>query len=78
MGVEIALDYKVEFNGESNYLVTADKIERGIKSVLDKDGEIKKKVKEMSEKSKKTLIEGGSSYIYLGRLIDYIVNKISN
>jgi len=78
MAVEIALDYRLEFNGESNYLLTADKIERGIRSVLDKDGEVRKKVKEMSETSKKTLLEGGSSYTYLGRLTDYIMNQVSN
>jgi hypothetical protein len=55
------LDYRVELNGGPNYLVSADKIERGIRSVLDKDGDVRKKVKEMSEKSKKTLLEGGSS-----------------
>jgi len=76
MGVEIALDYRAEFNGEPNYLVTADKIERGIRSVLDKDGDVRKKVKEMSEKSKNTLLEGGSSYAYLGRLVDYIMNQV--
>ncbi|XP_058743030.1 anthocyanidin 3-O-glucosyltransferase 2-like [Vicia villosa] len=74
LGVEIALDYRVEFNGAHNYVVTAEKIERGIKSVLDKDGEVRKKVKKMSEKSKKTLLEGGSSYSCLGNLIDYIMN----
>ncbi|CAK8538704.1 unnamed protein product [Lathyrus sativus] len=78
MGVEIALDYKVEINGESNYLITADKIHRGIRSVLDKDEEVKKKVKEIRKKCKKTLLEGGSSYIYLGSLIDYIVNQVSD
>ncbi|CAK8538709.1 unnamed protein product [Lathyrus sativus] len=76
MGVEVALDYRVEFNGERNYLLTADKIERGIKSVLDKNREVRKKAKEMSEKSKKTLLEGGSSYSYLGNLVDYIMNQV--
>ncbi|GAU22194.1 hypothetical protein TSUD_252220 [Trifolium subterraneum] len=76
MAVEIALDYKVEFNGGPNYLLTADKIERGIRNVLDMDGEVKKKVKEMSETSRKTLLEGGSSYTYLGLLVDYIMNQI--
>ncbi|GAU22192.1 hypothetical protein TSUD_252200 [Trifolium subterraneum] len=76
IGVEVALDYRVEFNGGPNYLVTADKIEKGIRSVLDKDGEVRKNVKDMSEKSRKTLLEGGSSYIYLGRLIDYIMNQV--
>ncbi|AET00316.2 anthocyanidin 3-O-glucosyltransferase 2 [Medicago truncatula] len=78
IGVEIALDYKVGFNEGPNYLVTADKIERGIRNLLDKDGEFRKKVIEMSEKSKKTLLEGGSSYTYLGHLIDYIMNQVSN
>ncbi|CAL5190532.1 unnamed protein product [Lathyrus oleraceus] len=78
MSVEIALDYNVEFGGEPNYFITADKIEKGIKSVLDKDGEVRKKVKMMSENSRKTLLEGGSSYTSLGRLIDYIVNQTSN
>jgi hypothetical protein len=78
MGVEIALDYRVEIGGGANYLLTADKIERGIRNVLEKDGEVRNKVKEISEKSRKTLVEGGSSYTYLGCLIDYIINKVSN
>jgi hypothetical protein len=57
--VEIALDYRVELFGGPN--------------VLDMDGEVRKNVKEMSEKSRKTLLEGGSSYNYLGHLIDNIV-----
>nr|AFK35171.1 unknown [Medicago truncatula] len=78
IAVEIALDYRVEYSSGPNYLLTSDKIERGIRSVLDKDGEFRKTVKEMSEKSKKTLLEGGSSSTYLGRLIDYIMNQVSN
>ncbi|XP_050903854.1 anthocyanidin 3-O-glucosyltransferase 2 [Lathyrus oleraceus] len=76
MAVEIALDYRVGYTGEHNYVVNAEKIERGIRSVLYNDEEIRKKVKEMSEKSRKTLLEGGSSYNYLDRLIDYIMNQI--
>ncbi|KAI5433230.1 anthocyanidin 3-O-glucosyltransferase 2 [Lathyrus oleraceus] len=78
IGVEIVLDYRVEDNSGPNYFVTADKIERGIRSVLDRDGEFRKKVKEMSDKSRKALLEGGSSYNYLGHLIDYIMNQVSN
>lgn len=77
IGVEIALDYNVEFNGEPNYLVTANTIEKGIKSVLDKNGEERKKVKKMSDKSRKTLLQQGSSYTFLGHLIDYIVSQAS-
>ncbi|XP_050903857.1 anthocyanidin 3-O-glucosyltransferase 2 [Lathyrus oleraceus] len=76
LGVEIALDYRVGFNGDHNYVVTAEKIEKGIKSVMDEAGAVRKKVIEMSEKSKKTLLEGGSSYTYLGNLIYYIMNQV--
>ncbi|CAJ2634224.1 unnamed protein product [Trifolium pratense] len=76
--VEIALDYRVDLSGAPNYLLTSDKIERGIRNVLEKDGEVRKKVNEMSEKCRKTLLEGGSSYNYLGHLIDNIINQVSN
>jgi len=76
ISVEIALDYRVDYNSGPNYLLTADKIEKGIRSVLDKDAEFRKKVKEMSEKSKKTLLEGGSSSTYFGCLIDYIMSQV--
>ncbi|KAL5101456.1 hypothetical protein RYX36_005783 [Vicia faba] len=76
MAVEITLDYRVELMGGPNYLLTEDRIERGMRNVLDMDGEFKKKVKEMSEKSRKTILEGGSSYTHLSRLIDFIINHI--
>jgi hypothetical protein len=75
IGVEISLDYRVELNRGPTYLLTADKIEKGIRNVLDND-EVRKNVKEMSEKSRKTLLENESSYTYLGRLTDYIMNQI--
>ncbi|CAK8539048.1 unnamed protein product [Lathyrus sativus] len=76
MGVEIALDYRMEYDVGPDYLLTADKIERGIRSVMNKNGEIRKKVKEMSEQSRKTLLESGSSYTCLSHLIDYIINQV--
>ncbi|KAL2316528.1 hypothetical protein Fmac_030404 [Flemingia macrophylla] len=74
LAVEIALDYRVDFKLGPNTLLTADKIENGIRSVLVIDEDTRNRIKEMSEKSKKTLLEGGSSYSQLGRLIDYIMN----
>ncbi|KAK7281058.1 hypothetical protein RIF29_08716 [Crotalaria pallida] len=74
MAVEIALDYRVG----RNTLLSAEKIERGLRDLLEKNEEIKKKLKGVSEKSKKTLLEGGSSYSYLGHFIDYIVNQEQN
>ncbi|KAK7299802.1 hypothetical protein RJT34_10630 [Clitoria ternatea] len=76
MAVEVALDYMDDFISAPNFLVTADRIEKGIRSVMEIDEETRKKVKEMSEKSRSTLSEGGCSYSYLGRLIDYIMEQV--
>ncbi|KAK7320242.1 hypothetical protein VNO77_29549 [Canavalia gladiata] len=76
MAVEIALDYRVDFRTGPNTLLTADKIEKGIRSLMNIDQDIKNRVKEMSEKSRKTLLQGGCSYSYLGRFTDYIMNQV--
>ncbi|KAL2316529.1 hypothetical protein Fmac_030405 [Flemingia macrophylla] len=77
LAAEIVLDYRVDFKFGPNTLLTADKIEKGIRGVLDMDEDTRKRIKEMSEKSRKTLLEGGCSYSQLGRLIDYIMNQVS-
>ncbi|KAL5126061.1 putative UDP-glucose flavonoid 3-O-glucosyltransferase 3 [Glycine soja] len=76
MAVEIALDYRVQFMAGPNTLLSADKIQNGIRNLMDMDLDTKKRVKEMSEKSRTTSLEGGCSHSYLGRLIDYIMNQV--
>ncbi|PON98224.1 UDP-glucuronosyl/UDP-glucosyltransferase [Trema orientale] len=69
LAVEIKIDYKWGFGTES-VLVSAQEIEIGIRRVMEGDqSDIRKSVKEMSEKSRKAVMEGGSSYSSLGRFI---------
>ncbi|CAL2248928.1 unnamed protein product [Prunus armeniaca] len=68
LGVEIKMDYKQN----SDVVVSAEEIERGIRQVMLKDSDIRARVKEISEKSKKALTDGGSSYSSLGRFLDQI------
>ncbi|VVA27827.1 PREDICTED: anthocyanidin 3-O-glucosyltransferase [Prunus dulcis] len=68
LGVEIKMDYKQD----SEVVVSAEEIERGIRRVMEKDSDIRARVKEISEKSKKALTDGGSSYSSLGRFLDQI------
>ncbi|KAJ0088973.1 hypothetical protein Patl1_33207 [Pistacia atlantica] len=42
------------------------------------DGEIKKRMVEMSEKSRKALMEGGSSFSSLGCFIDDVIENIGS
>ncbi|KAJ7971226.1 Glycosyltransferase [Quillaja saponaria] len=77
LAVEIRMDYNRDFYSESEMFVNAEQIERGIRCVMEQDSDIRKRVKEMSEKSRKALMDGGSSYSFLDRLIDDIMNNMS-
>ncbi|KAL6990254.1 hydroquinone glucosyltransferase, partial [Sarracenia purpurea var. burkii] len=72
LAVEITLDYRKNLKMESNVIVTAAEIEGGIRRLMDGDTStgIKKKVKEMSRKSRIAVVEGGSSYNSMGRFIE--------
>lgn len=65
MAVEVKMDYRKDFpyaEGVSSEILGADLIQQSIKSLMDPQNEIRKKVMEMKEKSRMALKEGGSSY----------------
>lgn len=68
----LAVEMKMDYHREGGSLVTADQIERAVRSVMDGEeaGEVRKRMNEISKKSRETLIHGGSSYISFGNLID--------
>lgn len=76
LAFEIKMEYRRDVRMKSETTVTAEEIERGIRRVMEPDSEQRKKVKEMSEKSRKALDEGGSSCSSLRRLIDDIFNNM--
>ncbi|KAK3039075.1 hypothetical protein RJ639_028526 [Escallonia herrerae] len=57
-------------------VLTAEVIESGIKKLMDSDGEIRKKVEEMKERSRMAVAEGGASYVSLGRFIEEVMGNI--
>ncbi|KAI3675774.1 hypothetical protein L1987_85367 [Smallanthus sonchifolius] len=67
MAAEIRMDYRM--SGEM--VVTAKEIESGIRKLMS-DGEIRKKAKDMKEKSRYAVIEGGSSHASIGNFIKRI------
>ncbi|KAI3523889.1 hypothetical protein L1887_02371 [Cichorium endivia] len=75
IAAEIKIDYRSNMRPGSNekeMLVTAAEIESGIKKLMS-DDEMRKKVKEMTEKSRFAVSEGGSSYASIGRFIDQVI-----
>ena len=69
LAAEIMLDYQTEYTN-SQIIVTFEEIERGIKQLMENDSKIRKNVKEMTEKGRKALMDGGSSHFSLGRIWD--------
>ncbi|KAK9912882.1 hypothetical protein M0R45_036716 [Rubus argutus] len=75
LAVKISVDYVKNFHStveEKQMLLSAEEIERGIRELMEPRSDIRKKVKQMSEISKTTLLDGGSSYSSLGRFINQI------
>ncbi|XP_057442282.1 UDP-glycosyltransferase 71K2-like [Lotus japonicus] len=68
LAVELRLDYR-----RTSALVMAEEIEQGLKNLMDKDSEVRKKVQEMKEKAKKAVLSGGSSFISVRQLIDDMI-----
>ena len=71
LGMEIRLDYNM-----GSRMVLAKEVEEGVKSLMDGDSEVRKKVKEMSLKAKMAVGENGSSCTSLGTLIDELANGV--
>ncbi|KAJ0937928.1 putative flavonol 3-O-glucosyltransferase [Helianthus annuus] len=78
LSVEIKLDYKRDsfIPMAESVVVPAEEIESGIRRLME-DDLVRAKVKKMSEKSRSTVLEGGSSYAYFGSLIQDMITNIS-
>ncbi|KAF2286762.1 hypothetical protein GH714_027993 [Hevea brasiliensis] len=72
----LAVEIRVDFRNESGDLVLAEEVERGIKRLMDVDDEVRRKVKEMSKKSKMAVMENGSSHASLKSLIEKLTAEI--
>ncbi|KAL4590550.1 hypothetical protein LXL04_003482 [Taraxacum kok-saghyz] len=75
MAAEIRMDYRSSMRpGSVEMMVTAEEIEGGIRKLMS-DGEMRKKVKEMKEKSRFAVAKGGSSHSAIGRFIEHVIGE---
>jgi hypothetical protein len=70
LAVELKLDYRS--GGE---VVRAEEIEKAVKCLMDGESEVRKRVKEMSGKSRKAVMNGGSSFASLAQLIENMLGS---
>ncbi|XP_047944996.1 putative UDP-glucose flavonoid 3-O-glucosyltransferase 3 [Salvia hispanica] len=72
--LEIAVEIKMDYRKDSPRLVAADRIEKGIRELMDLDNKIHANVKELKEKSKSALLENGSSSNFVRSFIENVTN----
>ncbi|CAN4100328.1 unnamed protein product [Withania somnifera] len=77
MAVEIKMDYRKDprMATGQEFIVKAQEIEKGIRELMDSENKIRMKVKEMKEKSRAAIMEGGSSYTSIGGFIQSIMEN---
>lgn len=72
LALELKLDYR-----KGGDLVMADEIERAVRCVMEHDNPVRMKVKEIGQKSREALLEGGSSFNSLGCFIENMLGNHS-
>ncbi|KAH6800697.1 hypothetical protein C2S52_001161 [Perilla frutescens var. hirtella] len=74
---EMAVEIKMDYRKSSGDIVSVETIEKVIRQLMDSKNKVRAKVKELQEKSRRALMEGGSSFNILGHLINNIMDNIS-
>ncbi|KAK8717747.1 hypothetical protein V6N13_045004 [Hibiscus sabdariffa] len=74
LAVDLKMDYK-NFADDVE-IVKAEQIEKGIRCLMEHDNNVRKRMKEMSDKSREALMEGGSSHSTLRSFIDDVTENI--
>lgn len=69
IAVEIKMDY---MKNSGQVTVRADEIEKGIRQLMEAEGDIRKRVRELKEKARTCLTKGGSSYTSLENLLQHL------
>ncbi|KAI9160471.1 hypothetical protein LWI28_008367 [Acer negundo] len=72
----LAVEMKSSEVNVDDLVMMADEIKEAISRVMDSDSEVRKRVQEMAENSKKAVMDGGSSHAYFARLIEDIIANI--
>ncbi|GMN23792.1 hypothetical protein TIFTF001_000274 [Ficus carica] len=68
LAVELRLDYRNDGD-----LVMADKIKTAVRRLMENESDLRKKVQEMSDRARKAVSEGGSSFTAVGKFVNDIL-----
>ncbi|MBA0761782.1 hypothetical protein Gotri_024376 [Gossypium trilobum] len=71
----LAVETRLNYRKDSDEVVMIDEIEKAVGMVMDCGSEVRKKVKEMGEIARKSVMEGGSSFNSIGKLIEDMIGN---
>ncbi|XP_042482509.1 anthocyanidin 3-O-glucosyltransferase 2-like [Macadamia integrifolia] len=71
----LVVELKMDFRGWDDDLVIAEEVEKAVRKLMDADCEVRTKVKDISEKSRRALMDGRSSFISLERFIKNLMEE---
>ncbi|XP_010533269.1 PREDICTED: UDP-glycosyltransferase 71B2-like [Tarenaya hassleriana] len=69
LAVEIRMSFRGDFMAAEADVMTAEEIERGIRCLMAQDSDVRRKVKEVSDRCHVAIMDGGSSHAALGKFI---------
>ncbi|CAI9754460.1 unnamed protein product [Fraxinus pennsylvanica] len=75
--IGIAVEIKMDYRRGSDVIVKAEEIEKGIRLLMEPESEMRTKMKQLKNKSRMALMEGGSSYDFLRCFIDNVFDNIA-
>ncbi|KAL2905731.1 UDP-glucose flavonoid 3-O-glucosyltransferase 6 [Bienertia sinuspersici] len=76
LAVEIRMDYQKDLKKNiANFTVMAEEVKSGVNKLMGMDDQMKGKIREMSDKSRKGLENGGSSHNWLTRFITEVLDE---
>ncbi|CAL5189618.1 unnamed protein product [Lathyrus oleraceus] len=73
--LELAVELRVDYRIGSKDVVMAGEIEKGLKNLMDRDNIVHKKVQEMKEMARNAVVNGGSSFISVGKLVSNMIES---
>ena len=74
--LELSMEIRLDYRGGENDLVSKEEVAKGVRSLMELSDfaqELREKVKRMSEVSKNAVMENGSSFVALARLVHQLL-----
>ena len=75
-GLRLTIEIKICYNKDNIDIVSAHEIENRLKNLMSINSEVRKKMNEMQQISRRVIIDGGSSHSSLGHFIENVMTNI--